>query len=251
MKKIFGIPVLFLFFLTSSCCLPLRDLWFAEGQWVQKIDSNELVHVIQQYVAYLKHVKRLRLEDTKIYYIDSINTVRMEFLSQDVLEVGEARMLMVDLVEGLLAALNQDPILGPQFINYPFTSRNLEIYVDFESFEGIYDDPYYVGFMKLEKDIATYYAFNLKYTGFDYGSQMYGGLNYWNYRTEPYPKSREIVVHERAGENLFKDVFEMEEHTPDPLSREQYRPLYKCHPRYYSPYDCKPMPPYISPKTNL
>ncbi len=240
MKKLFGSLILFAFALHTSCCIPFRELWYAEGQWVKKIDTNELVHVVQQYVAYLKYVKHLRLEDCKVYYIDSVNTIHMEFLSQDLLEVGEARMLMVDLVEGLLAALNQDPILGPQFITYPLTPRQLEIFVDFESFDGIYDDPYYVGWMEMEQETATYYAFNLKYTGWDYGSQLYGGLDYWNYRTEPYTKSREIVIHEREGENMFKQVFETEQNTPNPLTKEQYRPIHKCRPRYYSPYDCVP-----------
>lgn len=238
MKNLFRSLFFLVFVLHSSCCVPFKDMWYAQGPWVQKIDANELTHVVQQYVAYLRHVKRLRLEDCKVYYIDSINTIHMEFLSQDLLEMGEARMLMVDLVEGLLAEFNQNPILGPQFITYPLTPRQLEIYVDFESYDGLFDDPYYVGWMKLEKETASYYAFNQKYTGYNYGSLMYGGLNYWNYRTEPYAKSREIVIHEREGENLFKQVFDIEQNTPDRLSKEQYRPVHKCRPRYYSPYDC-------------
>jgi hypothetical protein len=166
-----------------------------------------------------------------VYYNNSINSIRMEFICMDLLEVREARMLLVDLVEGLLTELNQNPILGPEFITYPLSPGQLEIYIDMQSYYGIYIDPYYVGWIKLEKDTAYYYAFD----------QKIDGLNYWDYRIEPYSKSRELVVQERAAEDLFKQTVFTEEYIPDPLAKEQYRPVHKCHPRYFSPYTCEPL----------
>ena len=232
MKKLI-INVMSLLLLASlASCNFTRDLWFAEGEWVQKIDSEELVHVIQQYIAYLRHVKHLRLEDSKIYYNDYLNTIRLEFTCQDILEVREARMLLVDLVEGLLAEINQNPKLGEEVRNYPFSADQLEVYIDMESFYGFYLDPYYVGWIKLEKDTAYYYAFD----------QKINGLNYWDYRIEPYWKSRELVIQEREAEDLFKEAFDYAENTPDYLKKEEYRPVIKCRPRYYSPYDtCTPI----------
>jgi hypothetical protein len=202
------------------------------GAWVKKIDAPEIVHVIQNYLAYLRHEKHLRLEDSSVYYDDYINAIRMEFLCQDLMEIREARMLLVDVVEGLLAELNKNPVLAPEFITYPLTPRQLEIYISFESFYGLYNDPYYVGWMKLEKDTSYFYAFDLKYPG----------LNVWNHRIEPYFKSREFVVYERESEQLFKQAVEMEENTPDYLKKEQYHPVEKCRPRYFSPYySCEPL----------
>jgi hypothetical protein len=232
MKKIVINIISLILLVSISSCNCCRDLWYAEGEWVQKIDSEELVHVIQQYLAYLRHVKHLRLEDSRIFYNDYINTVRMEFTCQDILEVREARMLLVDVVEGLLAEINQNPILGSEVFNYPFSASQLEIYIDMESYYGLYLDPYFVGWIQLEKDVASYYAFDEKIDG----------LNYWDFRTEPYWKSRELVIQERAAESLFKDAFEIAENTPDPLVKEEYRPVIKCRPRYYNPYDtCQPI----------
>jgi hypothetical protein len=201
------------------------------NDWVKKIDAPEIVHAIQNYLAYLRHEKHLRLEDSSVYYDDYINAIRMEFISQDIMEVREARMLLVDVVEGLLAELNKNPVLGPEFITYPLTPRQLEIYINFESYYGIYGDPYYVGWMKLEKDTSYFYAFDLKYPG----------LNVWDYRIEPYFKSREFVVYERESEQLFKQSVEMEENTPNYLKKEQYLPVERCLPRYFSPYACEPL----------
>lgn len=193
------------------------------GHWVQLIDSPELVRVVQHFMPYLRHEKRLRLEDSRVFYNETINTVRMEFTSQDVLEVREARFLLVDVVEGLLAALNQNPTLGSQFITYPLTPDQLEIYINFESFHGLYVDPYYVGFIMLEDGQATYWAFDTKENG----------RNYWDFRTEAYEKSREFTVYEREAENMFKQLIDIEHPLILP---EQYITPVKEIPRYFSPY---------------
>lgn len=198
------------------------ELYF--DKWVKKIDSSEIVHAIQEYLAYLRHEKHLRLEDSSIWYDSSVNKVRMEFISQDILEVREARFLIVDLVEGLLAELNRNPIIAPQLATYPLTADFLEIYINFESFHGIYVDPYYVGRLELIDGQVTFTAFDAKAPG----------MNKWNFRTEPYAKSREFTVYEREAEKLFKQTVDMQRlHV---LEGEQYRPVERDVPRYFSPY---------------
>jgi hypothetical protein len=176
--------------------------------WVKKIDSPEVTYVVQNYMARMKHDKHLRLEIASCYYSDYINTIRLEFISQDVIEVGEARGLLVDLVEGLLAELNQNPILASQFVTYPFGPRNLEIFINFESFHGYYIDPYYVGWVALDGGWSYFYAFNTR-------DQDVG---FWDYRCEPYYKSREYVVFERQAEERYLD----EHAKPTNLQEEQY-----------------------------
>src|SRR5262249_3475642 len=106
-----------LIFGTTSCCL--NWCWYGVGDWVQKIDASEITYAVQHYMAYLRHVHRLRLEESAVYYHDTIHTLRMEFVSMDVWEVCDARELLVDVVEGLLYELNKNPVLGPQFLQYP------------------------------------------------------------------------------------------------------------------------------------
>ena len=222
-------------FSSCGCCDNTSEL---NGDWVKKIDAPEIVHVIQNFLAYLRHEKHLRLEDSGVYYNEFINSIRMEFICMDLLEVREARMLLVDLVEGLLVELNKNPVLAPEFITYPLTPRHLEIYIDFESFYGLFNDVYYVGWIKLEKDIAYYYAMDLKYPS---GMLNLPNINFWDFRIEPYYKSRELVIYERESEQLFKQSVEIEENTPDWLKKEWYRPKEKCRPRYFPPYDCQPL----------
>jgi hypothetical protein len=198
-----------------------------EGQWVEKIDASEIVHSIQHFLPYLRHEKRLRLEDSKVWYNEKVNSIHMEFTSQDVLEIREARFLMVDLVEGLLAELNRNPIIAPEFIQYPLNPENLELYIDFESYHGLYVDPFYVGWMKLEGGMTTFYAFDLKYDG----------TNLWNFRVEPYFKSRELTIFERESEDIFEEA--VNSTRLDKLQEEQYKPEDKEIPRFFSPYQRK------------
>ena len=147
----------------------------------------------------------------------------MEFTSQDVLEVREARFLIVDLVEGLLAELNRNPIIAPQLATYPLTDEYLEICIEFESFHGRYVDPYYVGRLTLVDGQVTFNAFDFKAPN----------RNKWNFRTEPYAKSREFTVYEREAEKLFRQTVEMQKLN---VLTEMYKPVEKEVPRYYSPY---------------
>lgn len=117
----FRLSSLLLLLFTTSCCCWYN--YFGEGEWVQKIDGSEVTHAIQQYTTYLRHVKRLRLEDSGVFYHDSIHTLRLEFVSMDVMELCEARELLVDVVEGLLFDLNRNPILACQFLNYPLSAE--------------------------------------------------------------------------------------------------------------------------------
>ena len=108
----------------SSCGCFTGSTWYGTGDWVQKIDAPEIVHVIQNYLAYLRHEKHLRLEDSGVYYNDYINAIRMEFICMDLLEVREARMLLVDLVEGLLVEMNKNPVLTPNSLPIPSLRDN-------------------------------------------------------------------------------------------------------------------------------
>jgi hypothetical protein len=174
-------------------------------------------------MAYLRHEKHLRLEDSRVFYTDTINTVRMEFTSQDVLEVREARFLIVDVVEGLLAELNKNHVIAPQFVKYPLTPDQLEIYINFESFHGIFVDPYYVGYVMLENGTTHFWAFDVKENG----------RNIWDYRVEPYEKSREFTVYEREAEDLFEKTTEVAH--PLILKEQYVTPVKEVH-RYFSAY---------------
>src|ERR1700722_2480364 len=98
MRKILSLIATLILLLTTSGCHTYWN-YYGDGEWVQKIDGPEITHAIQHYFAYLRHVKLLRLEDSSVYYDAKINTVRMEFVSMKVMELCDARELLVDIVE--------------------------------------------------------------------------------------------------------------------------------------------------------
>lgn len=85
-------------------------------------------------------------------------------------------------------------------------------------------DKYYVGYVSLMGGLVTFNAGNIEEEG----------LNLWDYRVEPYFKSREFVLYSREAERYFKETCQSE--YPTCLQREQYCPDQVETPRYWSPY---------------
>lgn len=162
---------------------------------IPDIHCEEMTMIVQEVAVELKYDKRLRLEDAKTFFNDGIHTIQINFTSQDLKDMCEARELIVDVTEKLLAKLNQDIILGPEYSNFPLRPENLEIYITFESYYGRYVDPYYVAWIGLEDGIVLYETFSLKDNNKDC----------WSARRESYCTSREIVVYERQAEKKYRD----------------------------------------------
>jgi hypothetical protein len=157
--------------------------------------SDELTALIQNYTTELKYQKRLHLEHANTYFKDGISLVQLEFISQDIIEMCEARELIIDVTEGLLGKLNQNPILGGAFATFPFRPSNIEIYITFESWFGKYCDPHYIAWIGLEDAQVTYYEFDL----LDHMKAC------WHARHESYATSREIVVYQRQAEKQYSE----------------------------------------------
>lgn len=160
------------------------------------VDTGEMTSVIQDLTTTWRNDKHLHLEHATTYYKEGIKTVQMQFISQDLIELCEARKLIVDTAEDMLARLNQNPVVGPDLANYPFVPSNLEIYITFESFFGKYCDPYYISWLSLEDAVVTFYTFEL----LDHLKMC------WHRKVEPYPTSREIVVFQREAERKYDEA---------------------------------------------
>lgn len=160
----------------------------------QKVDPVEAMRLVQHYAIKLKYEQKLFLKDSVLYYDDCINRIRLDFETELIMDLCQARMMLVDVVEGLLMRLNNNENLFAQFCQYPITSQHLEIYIDFHSFYGLYDDPYAVGAVCLRGGISYFFAADLKDKT----------LNAWHDREEFYFQSRNIVQFQREGEDLYK-----------------------------------------------
>lgn len=193
------------------------------------IDSPEVVFAVQKVVAYLRHVKNLRLEDAGVCYNPSLNLISLEFTSQDIMEVRKARYLIVDLVQALLAEFNTNPRLASTFVQYPLTPLQVEVYIDFQSFNLLYVDPFNVGYITLLNGEVIYYAADYKKLPKNVADDV------WNLRVESFDTALSVAIFERESEKMFKEQVELA--NPDWLKKEQYRSPDKYIPRYYSPYE--------------
>lgn len=160
------------------------------------INTAQSTAVVQDLAAEVKHMHHLHLQHAKTYYDGGIHAIQLQFISQDLIEMCEARKLIVDLTESFLAKLNQNPILATDFANYPFRPENLEIYITFESYFGKYLDPHFIYWICMEDGQIDYYIFDI----------LDRSKNKWRVRHESYSTSREIVVYQREAERKYDEL---------------------------------------------
>jgi hypothetical protein len=160
------------------------------------INSSQATSIIQDFSVEMEKKHKLHMQQAKTYYDGGIHAMQLEFISQNIIGMCEARKLIVEMVENLLGKLNQDPILAKDIANYPFRPSNLEIYITFESYFGKYVDPFYVRWICMEDGTVDYYEFDL-----DDNTK-----NKWHARHEAYATSREIVVYQLEAERKYEEV---------------------------------------------
>jgi hypothetical protein len=167
--------------------------------------ENELVmSIVLPYAINLQHDMKLKLEESIVHYGGNgtyIEKMCLSFTSQSILELREARGMLVDIADGLLESLNLDPELGPLISGYPLSSDDLEICVKFESYLGLYVDKAYVHWMVLQDKRSYFYAFDMtnEFNIWDRDSEC------WHERVEPFYKSRQIIMIERAAEKAYRE----------------------------------------------
>lgn len=160
---------------------------------VPTVNTEVFTRIILTYATELEHEKRLFLEDSKVFYDVTVDRIRLEFSSQDLVTMCEARALLVDVVEGLMERIQQYPEATVQ-LNSDFTASNVDIYINFESYFGLYVDPFYIGWVVLEEGTSYFYAFSIK------DNKTY----WWNTRVEPYEKSFLFATTKREAEEAYQ-----------------------------------------------
>lgn len=187
----------------TSCMGP--QLWRPEPPIVRDYDSDAFTSVTLHQAARLAHKHRWYLDDAWISYDEAgiVHRIRLQYRTQNILELQEARAMLVDLVEEYLETLNANP-LAQMNLEEGFSADNLLIYVDFQTYWGLYGDPLYIGWMVLEDGLVYYYDFDVKNRNVDY----------WYSRIESYNKSKEVVRIERESEESYKNTL-----PPSPKSK--------------------------------
>lgn len=146
------------------------------------------------YATTLQHDKHLHLEHSLVYYNkdEIITGFRMDFICQDILEVRQGREKLVDVVQGFLDHINEDPFLC-EHLNGGITAYNLNININYEAYWGLYGDPKILGWTLLQDGMVYFYANDVKNREF----------TWWNSRVEPYYKSLQIVLFSREAEEEY------------------------------------------------
>jgi len=197
--------------LITGCTCCGFDFWNTEPTVVslkKKIDSQSAVNLVIDYSLKLEREHHLFLEDSNFYYDDQIQCIELEYSTQNLLTIKEARRILVEMVEDLMDRLNEDAVLADT-LRYPFKARRLQIYIDCQSFFGLYVDPFYVSWIILENDKSYFYAFDLKNHGYDF----------WHSRIEPFFKSVQII----NAENKANELYEASKpQMPQSLIKERY-----------------------------
>lgn len=188
MRKI-AIFMIFLGLFVTGC----RSKVVPEGPWVQKIDSWELSRIVIYFSAEMKALYHLDLEDSYAAYEDNVKKICLRYSSQRLLNLYEARLLIVELVDEFLERLNSNGVIGFELETYPFTANDLDVRINFESYYGKYCDEQYIGFIWLQRGCVYFYAFDRKDLNID-----------WDHnRIEPYTKSRELALIKKEVDMSF------------------------------------------------
>lgn len=175
----------------------------AYGTFTQVIDATAFSEVIIPYAVELKYTERLRFEDSKVYYDDFAERFRVIFSSQEILELCEARDLLVTVVEGLLERMNASAGVTGSFDHFPIVADDLELYFSFESYDIEYNDGTYIAWMSLHDGTVRYLSGLIKNPRIDF----------WNTRVEPYYKSLEFVQITRAAEETIPEMLKLPKRT--------------------------------------
>lgn len=187
--------VILLMFLTTIFASCQRKV-VGTGPWVKKIDSEELSKIVINFSVKMKIDKHLELEDSWAEYDDYITRLCLQYSSQRLLTLYDARLLMVELVEELLYRINNNTIVSFEIDTFPFTANDLDVKITFESYYGRYVDEQYIGLAWLQAGCVHFYAFDRKDTSLN-------GIDWDHHRFEPYTKSRELALIKKEADLPF------------------------------------------------
>jgi len=177
--------------LTSCGCFNIGK----EIVLVDIVDVESISRVIVEYSTELEHTRHLTLKDSYVEYENHmLKNIRIEYQSQDVLEMREARAVIVDVVENFLVQLNGIPDLQEE-IGRTLTANDLQIFIDYNSYHTRYVNPDYVAFVYMYNGFTSIYA----------GTVRNHLSNNWHVRHESYQESLAVDTFYREGYDIYNE----------------------------------------------
>jgi len=184
--------------LSSTSCTPRRSgdsrlpgastkrLRCPEGS----VDSSEVSKIAIEFGRELEDEHRLFLYNSWVTFNGDIKKIRIDFTSQANIELCEAREVLVDVIEGYLARLQDHAVVRNYFSNAPITEKDLDIHITYKSFFNKFVDPGYISYIILEDGWSYFYSGEL--------NDPYTDI--WMQKVEPYSKTRQFVMFRRDAE---------------------------------------------------
>lgn len=127
--------------------------------------------VMTQVVPYsleLRALYNVNLQRSTVQIRDGELLIWLDFETMNIMTIDDARDLVVNLTEGLLARLNQQQVLRDLTPNGEITEYNLFINIRFDSWFAVHIDPLYLGRVVLDGGEVFYYAQTGTYRGRDF-----------------------------------------------------------------------------------
>jgi hypothetical protein len=102
---------------------------------------------------------QLTLESSCVNYDHGIYGLNLYFSSMDLVDLCDARYLLVDIVDTYTRMFNDNYLLSGELKLRPMLPEDLNIVITFESFFGAYVDEQYLNQIRMYKGCVTYYDF--------------------------------------------------------------------------------------------
>ncbi len=119
----------------TICLLPLLFLLTAFAY--REPDYCKMSHqIVRNYVKEFAKPRRLMLSGSGGAMMDDIQEVSLSFLSFDALNVDEARILYVEMMEEFLHRINCNEKIRPHLHNFPFEVDNIKLTISFLDSQG-------------------------------------------------------------------------------------------------------------------
>jgi len=131
----------------------LTSFGYREPNYCKIVDS-----ITKSYLVEVAVPRDLILNDYGGAMIGDIKSISLSFLSHHALNVDEARILYVEMMEELLNRINCHEKIRPHLHNFPFEEANIKLTISFINSEGRTVRDGHVALMSIAKDHKLYFA---------------------------------------------------------------------------------------------
>ena len=122
-----------------------------------KMDYPDLAYgIVNNYSKEIKNKYNLKGFGKGGCMIDAVQSVFISYTSNQKVDIETARILFINVDEGLIKKFNEDEQIRPFLANYPFTYNNIELDLSFFENDGSEYDDGHISFVTLIKGNICY-----------------------------------------------------------------------------------------------